>query len=295
VGLVKLGNECHFISQFPTPESNQFTNPKSNQSQMYKIALIGSGNVGYHLVNRFQERKVRVLQVFTRDIAKAQSISASTNVPYITDLQALTQEADCYIIAVKDDSIAAVAEKMSHVLPKNVLVVHTSGGTPSMILAPFFERFGSFYPFQTFSIQKKPNFSTIPICIDAAYEADILFLTKLAKKISPKVHHITDAQRGILHVAAVFVNNFTNHLFAIGEAIATKNDLPFDLLKPLILETVEKITIHSPKTVQTGPAIRGDAKTIQRHLDFLEGNHADFVDVYKVLTDSIRENAINRV
>jgi predicted short-subunit dehydrogenase-like oxidoreductase (DUF2520 family) len=256
---------------------------------MYKIAIIGSGNVGFHLAQRFQARKVSVLQVFTRDANKAQGFENATNIPYITDLKQLTHIADLYIIAVRDDSIAAVAETMSKILPKNAFVVHTSGATPSTILAPYFTRFGSLYPFQSFSIQKKPDFSTIPICIHAHRSRDVGILTKIAKKLSLKVHCITDEQRGTLHVAAVFVNNFTNHLLGIGEAIATKHDLPFDLLKPLIFETVEKIKSHSPPAVQTGPAIRGDEKTIARHLNFLATQHPDWVELYTVLTNSIRQ------
>jgi predicted short-subunit dehydrogenase-like oxidoreductase (DUF2520 family) len=256
---------------------------------MYKVALIGSGNVGYHLIQRFQERKVQVVQVFTRDEGKAKHFENTLHIPYITDLQALTHEADLYIIAVRDDSIASVAEQMSDFLPQNAFVVHTSGATPSAILAPYFERFGSLYPFQSFSLQKKPNFSTIPICIDATNLKDVAFLTKIAKKLSPNIHQITDAQRGVLHVAAVFVNNFTNYLFTIGEAITTQHQLPFDLLKPLILETVEKIKIHSPSALQTGPAIRGDEQTIARHLDFLAAHHPDFMNLYATLTDNIRK------
>ena len=65
-------------------------------------------------------------------------------------------------------------------------------------------------------------------------------------------------------MTAVFVNNFANHLFHIGQSIIEKEQLDFDLLKPLMQETVNKIINNTPFDMQTGPARRDDQKTIKK-------------------------------
>jgi predicted short-subunit dehydrogenase-like oxidoreductase (DUF2520 family) len=164
--------------------------------------------------------------------------------------------------------------------------VHTSGTIPSTIFEKHTSNYGVFYPLQTFSISKEPDWTTIPICIDANTEAQRIEIENLARQLSPNVHRITDAQRATLHVAAVFVNNFTNHLFHIGQTIVEKEGISFDLLKPLIQETVAKIQHNAPQAMQTGPAKRGDTITIQKHNAFLK-KYPLYNNVYSLLTKSI--------
>jgi len=193
-----------------------------------------------------------------------------------------------YIIAVKDDAIAEVAAKLSQNKGmKNKLVVHTSGAATSQTIANHFKNYGVFYPLQTFSKTRKVRFSTIPICVDAGNKKDVKKLRKLGQIISKRVATISDKERGILHVAAVIVNNFSNHLFHIGKQLTTTEKIDFDLLKPLILETVLKIENQSPYEMQTGPARRNDEKTIKKHLKYLQ-KFPEYVQLYTLLTKSIQ-------
>lgn len=251
----------------------------------WKIVLIGAGNVGYHLGNRLYEKGLRIQQVFSRAKEKAEKLASEVNAQAITELSNITLDADLYILAVHDSAIAEVAAQLP-VLDK--LVVHTSGATPSAILYPHFQRFGIFYPLQTFSISKEVDFEQIPICVHANHDADLQDLENLARQISPKVYRIDDEQRAILHVAAVFVNNFTNYLFQIGYDILEKENLPFDLLRPLIRETAAKVQVHPPAEMQTGPAIRGDQATIGKHLQYLE-KFPEYKSLYKLLTTSLEK------
>lgn len=205
-------------------------------------------------------------------------------------MTAIRTDADLYIIAVNDTAIGTVAKTLS-TLPhlQEKLVVHTSGATPSVVLLPHLSRIGIFYPLQTFSIQKEPNFKTIPFCLDAINEKDFLLLENLAQQLSNCTERINDAQRAVLHVAAVFVNNFTNYLYTVGANITEEGGVPFDLLKPLIVETAEKIQKNAPKDMQTGPAVRGDAATIRRHLDFLKGS--GYEEIYEILTNQVRDSS----
>lgn len=255
-------------------------------NQQKKIVLIGCGNVGYHLGRRLKKRGVHIVQVHSRTKKRAKRLAKKINVPYTTDLGEIVADADLYILAVRDDVIGEVAAKISE-RSSNALMVHTSGATPSTVFAPYTNRYGIFYPLQTFSINRAANFKTIPLCVDAVELEDFIFLKQLAEQVCRNVYHITDEQRAILHVAAVFVNNFTNHLFHIGENIVEKEGLSFDILKPLMQETVEKIMKHPAKSMQTGPAIRGDKKTIERHLDYLE-QYPDYQELYEKITKNIQ-------
>ncbi len=249
------------------------------------IVLIGAGNVGYHLGRQLKECGLNVVQLFSREEAKAKRLSEAIQVPFVTDLRQVVTDADLYILSVNDGAIAIVAAQL-HI--DKGLVVHTSGATPSTVLAPYFQRVGIFYPLQSLSISKAVDFEQIPICIDANTEWDQAFLFQIGEKISSKVYLIDDHQRAVLHIAAVFVNNFTNHLFQIGYDILEKEHLSFDLLRPLIRETAEKVQAHIPKEMQTGPAIRKDKATIERHLQYLESYPA-YQELYHILTDQIKE------
>lgn len=255
-------------------------------NQEKKIVLIGCGNVGYHLGRRLKKRGAKIVQVHSRTKKRAKRLAKKIKVAYTTDLGKIVSDADLYILAVRDDAIAEVAEKISQITT-NALMVHTSGATPSTVFQTYTNRYGIFYPLQTFSIDRAANFKTIPMCVDAVEHEDFVFLKQLAEQICRNVYHITDEQRAILHVAAVFVNNFTNHLFHIGESIVEKEGLSFDILKPLMKETVEKIMVYPAKSMQTGPAIRGDKKTIERHLKYLE-QYPDYQELYKKITEDIK-------
>jgi len=249
---------------------------------MIKVTLIGSGNVAQHLLSAFNKSTaVELVQVFSR---RNESVSHLIPVEKITtDLDSLA-EADVYIIAVLDDAIATVASRLPF---KNRLVVHTSGSASMQSLNDN-NRKGVFYPLQTFTKGKEVDFKTIPICIESQFNDDYNVLKKVADTISDKVFTINSEQRRSLHVSAVFVNNFVNHLYSIGNAICDDRQVPFEILQPLIRETADKILTLTPNEAQTGPAKRNDRTTIESHLDFLsDENHKN---IYKLLTQSIQDN-----
>ena len=253
---------------------------------MIKVSIIGSGNVAQHLIVALQNSIINganfeLVQVFSRQKA---TLSHLLDFNKITDNWKNLAEADLYIIAVSDDAISTVSGQIPF---KNKLVVHTSG---SLLLDALDSnnRKGVFYPLQTFSKGKSINFTTIPICLESQNATDFQLLQKVANAISEAVFAINSEQRKALHVAAVFVNNFTNHLYKIGNDICLENNVPFEILKPLIQETAEKIMKLSPNEAQTGPAIRNDETTINTHLEFLSDENQK--NIYKILTQSIQNN-----
>ncbi|WP_269235723.1 Rossmann-like and DUF2520 domain-containing protein [Flavobacterium flavigenum] len=249
---------------------------------MIKITVIGSGNVAQHLIKAFtKSEQIEIVQVFSR---KKESVLNLVNADRIVTEFANLHESDLYIISVSDDAISEVSE---HLPFKNQLVVHTSG-TTSIDVLDSKNRKGVFYPLQTFSKAKSVDFSIIPICLEAKNPEDYTILETVAKSISEAVFSISSEQRKALHVSAVFVNNFTNHLYQIGQEICENNQVPFDILKPLILETADKIKFLSPADAQTGPAKRHDSTTIEAHLNYLTDENQR--NIYKLLTQSIQHN-----
>ena len=249
---------------------------------MIKVVIIGSGNVAQHLISAFDKSKtVDIIQVCART---EQNLNHLIDAAKITTDYSHLKEADLYIMAVSDNAITTVSDQFPF---QNKLVVHTSG-TISLENLNSRNRKGVFYPLQTFSINKKVNFSEIPICLEAENIEDYKLLETVAESISGKVFNINSNQRKALHVSAVFVNNFVNHLYAIGNDICNKNDIPFEILQPLIQETANKITLLSPNEAQTGPAKRNDSQTINAHLQFLTNENQK--EIYKILTKSIIDN-----
>lgn len=247
---------------------------------MTEMVIFGTGNVATHLFQRFYDSKnVRVKQIFNHSPESLEPFRSKTET--ITSIEDLA-DADIYLLALKDDVIEKVA---SGIKKQDRLVVHTSGAASINILEKFPHR-GVFYPLQTFSKNLDLIFPEIPFCLEAAKEEDLKILENLAGEISKKHYHISSEQRKKLHLAAVFVCNFVNHLYSIGEDICSKNEVPFEVLQPLIQETSKKILNSSPFKVQTGPAIREDQSTIETHLDLLK--NGDQKEIYRLLTKAIQ-------
>ena len=249
---------------------------------MIKVSIIGSGNVAQHLIQAFQlNSQIELVQVVARDIKKVAHLLDSNR---ITSDYTQLQEADLYIIAVSDDAIAEVSSALPF---ENRLVAHTSGTVALEGLDPK-NRPAVFYPLQSFSKDKPIDFKSVPICLEAENEKDVQTLKQLAHSISNAVYEINSEQRKALHVAAVFVNNFVNYLYQMGNEICDANAIPFEILKPLIQETANKIATLSPKNAQTGPAKRNDLKTIAAHEEFLKDENQ--AAIYKLLTQSLQNN-----
>lgn len=248
---------------------------------MIKVVLLGGGNVAHHLAKVFiNSVEVSLIQVFNRTIESIQSLK--NHVEIIDDYKKF-KKADIYIICVSDTAI----EKVSSKIPNgNGLVVHTSGSTSMEVLKHHQNR-GVFYPLQTFSKNRSVNFSEIPICIEADNAESLKIVENLAKSISNSLYKIDSKQREKLHIAAVFVNNFVNHLYSIGNEICKEQQIQPTILYPLIKETAYKIKEINPFEAQTGPARRSDTKIIDKHLINLNQNQRE---IYKLLSDSITHN-----
>jgi len=248
---------------------------------MISVVIIGAGNVATHLFDAFNKSNyVSVKQWFNRSI---KPLEVFKNKIAITDSISEMEDADVYILTISDDAIANLSKQLPF---EGKLVVHTSGSVGIHDLDRKHRR-GVFYPLQTFSKASKIDFKDVPICIEALEKSDFQILKKLAEEIESPWYKINTEQRQILHLSAVFVNNFTNQLYRIAHEISDAKSISFDVLKPLILETAKKVQTLSPYMAQTGPAKRNDKKTIKKHLKLLEDD--DHKAIYELLTNSIKK------
>jgi len=247
------------------------------------VVLMGSGRVATQLGKALHHSGIPIAQVYSPTPAHAQSLAMQVHAKAISDLAELSSTADLYIISVKDDAITALVTQLNL---GDKLLIHTSGSTDMDVLQGASTNFGVLYPLQTFSFDKAVDFSQVPIAVEASSPEIAKQLEALAHKLSPKIIQMTSEQRLVLHIAAVFACNFSNHVYAIAQKLLESKDISFDYLRPLIAETAAKVQQALPSEVQTGPAIRKDEKILQKHLDFLK-DQPQLQEIYRLLSQSI--------
>ncbi len=253
-----------------------------------KIVCIGAGRLAHQLMPALQHAGCEIVQVYNRTPEAAKLLSGKLkSASHTSKMDEINPDAEIYFLTLSDDVIKPMALELKKIIRPEALCVHCSG-ILELDVIPFNRRAG-FYPLQSFSDNHDVSFRFIPIII-TTHDDDIwIELDQIAGRLSSSVYRMTDEQKSILHVAAVFANNFSNHMLTLAESICKENQLPFEILKPLILETFSKAILAGPKESQTGPAVRGDEKTIEKHLHLLE-NHPEVLDVYKIVTKSIRKS-----
>lgn len=258
-------------------------NLKSNSN--LSIVLIGSGNLAFSLAHSLAKSAHNLIEIYSRNTSNAQDLSSVTGAKCIEKIENISAHADLYIISVPDGSIPEVVK----LLPKvNGAVVHTSGSTPLESISTYISTpCGIFYPFQTFSFGRVTQFEGIPICIEATDEDTYNILSSLASSLGALPVEMDTDMRKWLHLSGVFACNFVNHMLAISHMLAQENDLDPSLLKPLILETINKALEGNPIDSQTGPAVRGDTETLKRHFVMLNQIDEEIRDLYIAISASI--------
>lgn len=251
-----------------------------------KIVIIGSGNVAETLAKTFSKlANYELIQIFGRNVARLQTISSITGVNYATESSDLAV-ADIYIISVSDKAISEVAKNLDF---RNAVVAHTAGSSDIDELPENIVNRGVFYPLQTFTKGREVDMSSVPLFIEGKTKYAAETLKNLAQTVSGNVYEYGSEKRIKLHLAAVFACNFTNHMYAIAENILQESDIPVEVIKPLIAETASK-AIDAPKAeyVQTGPAVRNDKNTMDKHIELL-ASAPELQILYSNISSSIWE------
>ena len=254
-----------------------------------RVVIVGSGNVAESFARTMASAEgVELVQVHARNSVRGMAVAKIGNCEWTADPEELAV-ADIYIIIVSDRAVKSVAESL--VIPEDAILVHTAGSVPMDAIPERSGGRGIIYPLQSFTSGRVVNLVDVPLFIEADTEAVAERLKHIASLISTRVEYADSERRRVIHLAGVFVNNFVNHLYAIGADVVGSADLDFEVLKPLIRETADKaIASIDPRSVQTGPAVRGDVAVTERHIKMLESDECK-QQIYKQITESIWETS----
>jgi predicted short-subunit dehydrogenase-like oxidoreductase (DUF2520 family) len=247
-----------------------------------RVVIIGSGNVASVMGRLIKQKGHEILQVVSRNAEHAKKLADELQCAYSGNNNGVNMDAEIYLFAVSDGALYEL-NRSFHI--GNKLVLHTAGSVPKDILKDMSVNYGVLYPLQ--SLRKEMKYTEdIPFLIDGNSNETITLAEDLARSLSGTVVKASDEERLKLHVAAVVVSNFTNHLYALAEQFCKDEAVDFKLLTPLIMETAKRVKDHSPASVQTGPALRNDVFTLDKHLRLLS-DHPRLKYIYLKLTDSI--------
>lgn len=251
---------------------------------MIKIVIIGAGNVATHLGMALIDAGNEILQVYSKTEKSASILAKKLKTNFTTGISKVETNADLYITAVSDDIVLQILNSLDL---KDKFIVHTSGFLPMDILRQSSENYGVFYPLQTFSKLRNMDIKTVPICIEANSVDNLNKLKSIAGQISTNVREINSAQRKKIHLAAVFASNFPNFMYSIADKLLGDSNIDFDILKPLIKETAEKVQDMKPAEAQTGPAVRGDENIMLTHLEMLK-DYPAYKKLYQIISEEIK-------
>lgn len=256
----------------------------SDINSIETVSFVGSGNVATHLALALLKAGIVIKSVYSPNKRNVDCFAEKFNCQVVRGVEELAKNVDMLILAVPDSRVEQVCNSLPD---KGILVVHTSGIT-SMDALKSKSRHGVFYPLQTFSKERELDMKTVPFCLEANKKEDLDLMYDLAQKISSNVHFVDSKKRKLLHLTAVMVSNFSNHLYHLSYEILEAAGVSFDFLKPLIQETAAKIEEIHPHKAQTGPARRNDVSTVDEHMKMLV-EFPEYQQVYKLLSEQIRK------
>lgn len=261
--------------------------------QNLAVSIAGSGNAGTFLATRLFESGCVVKQVFSRTLPKAQKLAERVSAGAVNDIAHIDQNIDLLIIALPDNVIPEFCQHLSELKRDNELAVVSVAGSVNLNkISRFFTNAGVLYPVQSFTLLTNPDPAKIPICIEATNQKTERLITEVSKLISDDVRYLDSNQRQSLHLAAVFASNFTNHMIAIADELLEKAKIEQDILMPLIHETINRLEKNDASLVQTGPAIRKDLSTIEKHIALLESTgDKRLKEIYYLISENIQNFA----
>lgn len=247
------------------------------------ITFIGSGRVAEHLAIALHAAGHTIASIVSRNMVTGKSLAARVNSTACSSLE-INSATELVIMAVPDDSLHDLSERIT--VNPGTVVVHTSGSTPIDIFPSSLPRHGVLYPLQTFTGGRDIDLSAIHFFTEASDALALGMIDRVAASMSANIHHLSSDKRRVLHLAAVYVSNFVNHMLASGQKLAETEGIDFRVFAPLIRETVNKAIDIGPGAAQTGPAVRNDRSTIEKHLNMLSCSE-DLRNLYIAITESI--------
>lgn len=253
-----------------------------------RIVLVGAGGLATNLGLALHEAGHDVLAVFSRTMEHARILAERIGSQPTDDICALPNEADLFIVSVKDAVLTDVVQQLVQGREEQFFA-HTAGSMPLELFQGPAHHYGVFYPMQSFSKERRINFSEIPVFLEASDVQTLTLLKTLSATLTPHIYELSTDERRYLHLAAVFACNFANHCYALSAEILQQHGLPFNVMLPLIDETARKVHYLSPLEAQTGPAIRYDLNVINKQQQLLDD--PAMKELYERLSKSIYQHA----
>lgn len=257
-----------------------------------KVILLGAGNLATNLAKALLSSRHDIMQVYSRTMESASALTAIVGGTPVVDIGQVRDDADLYIISVKDSVLPDLIPRLCKGKESKVFV-HTAGSIAMDVFRGMAFHYGVLYPMQTFSKARNVDFSGIPCFIEYNDEYSRQVIGELARSLSRRVYSLSSNDRKYLHLAAVFACNFANHCYAISNGLLEKCGVPFDVMLPLIDETAAKVHQLSPAEAQTGPAVRYDENIIRAQASLLRDN-PPVRDIYERMSVDIHQSCKKR-
>lgn len=200
-----------------------------------------------------------------------------------TSVSEVPRKADFYIMALPDRAVEGMAAEFADC---HGIWLHTAGALSADVFQGLFPEYGVMYPLQTLSKAHELPLGQIPFLLEGSSGEVSDQVRKLASSISERVEEADSATRLIIHLAAVFANNFSNHMVHIAHEILKEQNLSVSMLDPLLEETYKKIQRLGTREAQTGPSVRNDQFTMKQHIDLLK-NHPEWENLYTFISREI--------
>lgn len=254
-----------------------------------RIVFIGAGNLASSLAPAVQRAGHQIVQVYSRTMTSARALATVLGAEAVTDFNLITTDAELYIVALKDSALEASVSEICRGR-YNKTFIHTAGSVDIKVFSSFAAHYGVLYPMQTFSRQRVVDMSQVPCFLEANDATTLRKLHALCEGISSQVFELSSENRKYLHLAAVFACNFSNHCYAMAAEILHRQQIPFNVMLPLIDETALKVHELHPANAQTGPAVRYDEQIIRKQLDLLE-SMPQLRNIYNWMSKDIHRTA----
>ena len=248
-----------------------------------RVVIIGAGNVASVFGRLILAASHEIIQVYSRSISSAQSLGKELGCSFVDNLEAVDLTADIYILAITDNALQNIQDS---IFLGDKLVVHTAGSVSKKVLSNISSQYGVLYPLQSLRKDQSADQSIIPLLIDANKESVLSIIEQFAFTLSSVVCIVGDDKRLCLHLAAVIVNNFTNHLYTLTAEYCKNEEVDFKMLQPIIEQTALRLRANLPADLQTGPAIRNDQSTLDKHIQAL-ANHPELKTIYLTFKESL--------
>jgi predicted short-subunit dehydrogenase-like oxidoreductase (DUF2520 family) len=251
----------------------------------YNISFAGAGKVAGSLCRELYHAGFGIDKIVSESESGGRFLADVCGADWSDNL-IFPDSTSVIIVAVPDHRLKKVLGGIK--CCPSALVVHTAGSMGLDMFPEHFRHKGVFYPLQTFSKNRQVNFTGLPFLLESSDEEDSHILKTLVESVSGKAYFVDTEHRRMLHLAAVFICNFTNHMLTVGKDVVLKAGFPFEIMAPLINETISKALESGPENSQTGPAVRHDQNTIEKHMELLSYS-PELQKIYREMTGAITE------